>query len=106
MAVDALLVLCTCPDSASAAAVATALLEEKLAACVNRVPGIRSVYRWQDHVEKDDEVLLLIKTRPALYADVERTILQLHPYEVPEVIGLPVSVGSEAYLKWIGDVTT
>lgn len=103
MDAEFLLMVCTCPDDGSAAAVSTALVEERLAACVNRVSGVRSRYRWQEHVEADDEVLLLIKTRAALYAEVEDTILRLHPYENPEVIAIDLAAGASAYLDWIRD---
>jgi periplasmic divalent cation tolerance protein len=103
MNAEFLLVLCTCPDDGSATAVSTALVEERLAACVNRIPGIRSRYRWQDHVETDDEVLLLIKTRGSLYADLEQTIQRLHPYENPEIVAIDIAAGASAYLDWIRD---
>lgn len=102
---DFLLVLCTCPDDGSAAALATALLEQQLAACVNRVPGMKSLYRWEGHVEKDDEILLLIKTRAALFGELEAAIRRLHPYEVPEIIGLPLAAGNTEYLDWIRSST-
>ena len=112
MGADCLLVLCTCPDAASAKTLATALLEERLAACVNRVPGIKSMYRWQDHLEQDDEELLIIKTRGELYPRVEKLIQALHPYELPEVIGVPIEpwlcgvpgmdrFGNDMMMKWI-----
>ena len=103
MNAEFLLILCTCPDDGSAKAVSTALVEERLAACVNRVPGIRSRYRWQDHVETDDEVLLLIKTRGALYAQLEQTIQRLHPYENPEIVAIDIAAGAATYLDWIRD---
>ncbi len=96
-----LLVICTCPDDGSATAVSTALVEERLAACVNRIGGVRSRYRWQEHVETDDEVLLLIKTRAVRYAEVEATIHRLHPHETPEVIAIDLATGASAYLDWI-----
>ena len=95
--------MCTCPDDGSAAAVSTALVEERLAACVNRIPGVRSRYRWHEHVETDDEVLLLIKTRAARYPEVETTIQRLHPYENPEIIAINLAAGASAYLEWIQD---
>jgi len=105
MNADFLLVLCTCPDHRAASAVATALLEKRLAACVNQVPGVRSLFRWKGRIEKDDEVLLLIKTTVDRYADLEETILKLHPYELPEIIGVPLTIGSEAYFDWIRQST-
>lgn len=96
-----LLVLTTCPDTATAQALTTALLSERLAACVNRVPGVKSMYRWQNQVERDDEVLLLIKTRAELFEQLEALIKNRHPYELPEIIAVPVSLGSAEYLAWI-----
>jgi periplasmic divalent cation tolerance protein len=101
MNADYLLVLCTCPDQGAANVVATALLEQRLAACVNQVPGIKSLYRWEGRVEKDDEVLLLIKTTADRFAELEAMIRKLHPYELPEIIGVPLSAGSDAYFDWI-----
>lgn len=103
MDAEFLLVICTCPDDGSATAVSTALVEERLAACVNRIAGVRSRYRWQEHVETDDEVLLLIKTRAARYQEVETTIHRLHPHETPEVIAIELRAGAPAYLDWIRD---
>ncbi|HJP37510.1 MAG: divalent-cation tolerance protein CutA [Gammaproteobacteria bacterium] len=96
-----ILVLCTCPSQQEADAVATALLGERLAACVNQLPGIRSLYRWKGRITRDDEVLLLIKTSADLFASLEKMIKTLHPYTVPEIIAVPVIAGSAEYLGWI-----
>ena len=106
MSSDFLLVMATCPDDSCAAAISTALVEERLAACVNRIGGVRSRYRWKGHVETDDEVLLIIKTRATRYSDVEATIHRLHPDETPEVIAIDLAAGSAAYLDWIKDSVT
>jgi periplasmic divalent cation tolerance protein len=98
---DALLILCTCPDAESAAAIARALVGERLAACVNRMPGLTSVYRWQSEIHEDNEVLLLIKTRRELFERLRARIIELHPYDVPEVIALDVAAGHEPYLEWL-----
>lgn len=95
------IVLNTCPDTASARAIATALVERGLAACVNIVPGIESVYRWQGRVEQGQELLLIIKSNAEHYAALEQTILELHPYELPEIVALPLTAGLPAYLAWI-----
>jgi periplasmic divalent cation tolerance protein len=100
-----LMVLCTCPSQSAAGAIATALLEERLAACVNQLPGVKSMYRWKDRVETDDEVLLLIKTTTRNFAGLEDTINRLHPYELPEIIGVPLTAGSDAYFDWIDNST-
>jgi periplasmic divalent cation tolerance protein len=105
MASDHLLVLCTCPGNTVAAEIATALIEQELAACVNRVTGVKSWFRWEGHLDQEEEVLLLIKTTAARFAELEAMVRRLHPYDVPELIGIPITVGSEAYLKWIGDAT-
>lgn len=105
MSGDYLLILCTCPTSSAATAIATALLEERVAACANQVPGIKSMYRWEGRVEHDDEVLLLIKTTSQMFAQVEAIIGNLHPYELPEIIAVPLAAGSEAYLNWIKSAT-
>jgi periplasmic divalent cation tolerance protein len=102
---DALVVLCTCPDEATAAGIATALLAAELAACVNCVSGIRSMYRWDGQIRDDTEVLLVIKTRAARYAALETTLRAHHPYDLPEIIALPVVAGARDYLNWIGQAT-
>jgi periplasmic divalent cation tolerance protein len=98
---DFLLLLCTCPTREAASAIATALIEERLAACVNQLPGVKSLYRWEGRVEDDDELMLLIKTTASQYPAVEAMIRSLHPYEVPEIIGIPLTIGSDAYFDWI-----
>lgn len=103
---DHLLALCAVPDRDTGQRLARALVEERLAACVNLVPGIASVYRWQGTVEESTECLLLIKTRAALFAALRDRIVALHPYELPEVIGVPVKAGLSAYLNWINENTT
>ena len=100
-----LLCLCTCPDPACADAIAAALVDERLAACVNQLPGLQSVYRWEGKVERAEEVLLLIKTTgdrlPALTARVQA----LHPYELPELIAVEATGGLAPYLAWVAEQT-
>ena len=98
---DRFVVLVTAPAGAPAETLARALVAEGLAACVNRVPGIRSTYRWQGQVHDDEETLLVIKTTAAAYPALERRVRELHPYDVPEVIALPIVRGSEPYLSWL-----
>ena len=81
--------------------IAKALVDQQLAACVNVVPGLTSVYRWQGQTESAQEVLLLIKTRQAVYPELEAALLTLHPYELPEIIAVPIEAGLPAYLSWI-----
>ncbi len=99
---DFQIVLSTCADREEAERIAQALVEQRLAACVNILPGVQSVYRWQGAVERAAEVLMLIKTSPAHLGKVQSTIAALHSYEVPEFLVLPISAGSEAYLAWLG----
>jgi len=102
---DALVVLVTAPSAEKAAELARALVEERLAACGNVVPGLRSIYRWQGKVEDEAEALLVLKTTRARFEALRERILALHPYEVPEVLALPVEAGSAAYLAWIAGET-
>lgn len=96
-----LLVLNTCPDEATAARLARALVEERLAACVNRLPLTASTYRWQGQVVEEAEVLLLIKTASDRYPALAKRLQALHPYQVPEIIALPLCDGLPAYLQWL-----
>ncbi len=101
--VEACVVLCTCPDEEVALRIASTLVEQGLAACVNRVAGVESIYRWEGKIERDREELLVIKTTAARYDALEACIRETHPYDVPEVIALPIERGSRDYLAWIGD---
>ena len=98
---QACVVLVTTGSEAEAETIATALLEERLAACANILSPVRSVYRWQGKIVDDREWLLVIKTRAERFAAVEARVRALHSYEVPEVIGLPLLAGSADYLDWI-----
>lgn len=102
---DALLCLCTCPDPATARQLAETLVDERLAACVNIVPGLRSVYRWQGATHCDEETLLLIKTTRARYPALQARLPALHPYELPELVAVEVADGLPAYLRWLADAT-
>lgn len=99
------LVMTTLPDEASARALAQTLVESGLAACVNVLGACRSIYRWQGAVEQADEVPLLIKARGERYAELESMILSMHPYQVPEIVALPVEKGLPAYLAWLDAAT-
>ncbi len=100
-----LVVLSTLPDLESAEHMATILVEERLAACVNLVPGLTSIYRWQGTLRREPEYLLLIKTTAARFTQVRERIRALHPYEVPEIIALPIRDGDPAYLNWLTENT-
>ena len=103
---NALLVLTNLPDAASARALAGALVETRLAACVNILAPCRSVYRWQGKVEDAAEVPLLIKTTTDRYAALEAAIRQQHPYELPEIVAVPIERGLPDYLAWVAASTT
>ncbi len=96
----------TAPDAETGARIAQVLVEERLAACVNVVPGIRSIYRWQGAIEDDREVLLLIKTRAERIDALAERLSALHPYEVPELLALPVDAGLDRYLQWVTSEVT
>jgi len=98
---DKIVVLSTCDSQESAATLARELVEQRLAACVNILPGARSIYRWQGKIEDASEWVLVIKTRRDLFAPLRETIAKTHSYEVPEVIALPILDGSEPYLAWL-----
>lgn len=106
VAADVLLVLTNCPDEETAERIARALVENRLAACVNELPSVESTYRWQGRVERAVEVPLLIKCTRERYAALEEAIRQLHPYTVPEIIAIPVVAGFAPYLRWVADETT
>jgi periplasmic divalent cation tolerance protein len=91
----------TCSDQGEANRIAQDLVERRAAACVSVVPGVQSVYRWEGKVEKAQEVLLLIKTSAERFAAVRDRIAELHSYETPEIIALPIAAGSDQYLNWI-----
>lgn len=91
----------TCPDRRSARRVADGLIARRAAACVNILPGVTSVYRWQGKVERSAEHLLIIKTTAAGFSALRRAVLALHPYDVPEIIALPVTQGHRPYLDWV-----
>lgn len=96
-----LLVLTNVPDEATAHRMARLLVEGHVAACVNMLAGVRSVYQWQGAVEEAAEVTLLIKTTQARYAELEAAIKAAHPYDVPEIIALPIAAGLPKYLEWV-----
>jgi len=96
-----LVVLCTCPDLATAESLATRLVENRLAACVNILPEIRSIYRWQNEVQQDTETLLVVKTSQETYSQLESWLIGHHPYDVPEVLALPIERGAPDYLDWV-----
>lgn len=96
-----LTVSCTVPNPDLAKKIAQALVEEELAACVQILPGMTSIYRWEGKIIEDTEVLLLIKTKDDCYPNLEARIKTLHPYKVPEIAAIPIQLGEKAYLTWI-----
>lgn len=102
---EVLAVFCTCPDDATAGRLARGLVEARLAACVNILPAIRSIYRWKGETQDDPEVLMIVKTTRSAYKALETWLTEHHPYDVPEVLALPVQYGSTAYLGWVEDET-
>jgi periplasmic divalent cation tolerance protein len=102
---DTLLVISNLPDRASADRLAQALVERRLAACVNILAPCRSVYRWQGALESAEEHPLLIKTTADRYSALEEAIRGLHPYELPEIVAVPLSAGLPAYLNWVAAET-
>ena len=102
---DALLVFTTLPSADKAAELAKLLVEERLAACANLLPAIRSIYRWQGKLQDENEVLLLLKTRAEHLERLKLRILELHPYDVPEVLAVPVEAGYQPYLEWLAGET-
>jgi len=98
-----LLVLCTCPDEPTGLEIARHLVQTRLAACVNVLPGLSSVYRWQGAIETERETLLLAKTDDALLERLQQAIVRIHPYELPEIVAVPIEGGLPAYLRWLAE---
>jgi len=96
-----ILCFCTVPDGETGRRIAREIVESGLAACVNRLPGVESVYRWEGRIEEDGEELLVIKTRADRLANLVDAISRAHPYELPEVVAVPVTGGLEGYLDWV-----
>ena len=94
-------VLITAPDMETAERIGTTVVEERLAACANVVPGVTSIFRWQGAVEREQEVLVVLKTTSDGVDRLRERVVGLHPYDVPEVIALPVGAGHEPYLEWV-----
>jgi periplasmic divalent cation tolerance protein len=98
-------ILSTCPEADTAHRIGRTLVEALLAACVNIAPGLRSIYRWNDAVQDEPEVLMIMKTTGLCLAAAREMLLSLHPYDVPEVVALPVVDGHDAYLRWVTSST-
>lgn len=100
-----LLAFITAPNKDEGERIAESLVSERVAACVNIIGGIESIYRWEGEVTRDSEVLLIIKTTDERYAELERRVIELHSYTTPEIIAFRIERGSEAYLRWLRDST-
>ncbi len=100
-----IIILCNTNSKDSAETIATYLIKESLTACVNIIPKITSIYKWQNKIENDEEYLMLIKTKKELFDKVKEKIQILHPYEVPEIISIDISNGNSEYLKWLNNNT-
>ncbi len=100
-----IVVFITAPDEEEAAKIARAVVDARLAGCVNIIRGIRSIYRWQGKIEDEAEVLMIAKTRQELFEALAKKVKELHSYTVPEVIAFPVVEGSADYLGWLKEVT-
>ena len=101
MTEQVIVALSTCPDEATAQAIAKNLVSERLATCVNRLPGVTSTYFWDGRLQDEAEILLIIKTTAARQAELQARLKALHPYELPELVVLPVTGGNEPYLQWV-----
>jgi len=100
---DVLLTLCTVPDAETGANLAELVIEKQLAACVNVLPGLISIYRWEGNVEQDPEALMLIKTTRTAFPSLRDALAEAHPYDVPEIIAAPIDEGLGEYLRWVRD---
>lgn len=96
-----IVVFITCASKEEADRIASALVAERYAACANMIDKVRSIFRWQDRVEDSDEVLLVLKSKAALFNQIEKTVKEIHSYDLPEIIALPIIKGSKDYLEWI-----
>ncbi len=102
---DILVVLSTFPEADTATRIGRVLVEEALAACVNVVPGIRSIYAWRGAVQDEPEVLMIVKTTSARLPQLRDRLLELHPYDLPEVVALSTAGGHDAYFRWVAEAT-
>ena len=102
---EEIVIFITAPNEDEAAGIGRSLVEARLAACVNIVRNIRSIYTWQGNIEDDSEALMIVKTRKSLFKALSAKVRELHSYDVPEIIALPVTDGSEEYLKWLKEST-
>ena len=100
-----IIILVTCPDKESANKIASSLIEKKLAACVNTIKNVESIFRWKGKIEKSSENLLIIKSKKRLLKKLIADVQQNHPYQLPEILALPIIGGSKAYIDWLNNET-
>jgi periplasmic divalent cation tolerance protein len=105
MMTEYIIVFITAPNEKEAVFISRTIVGERLAACVNIIPSVRSIYSWQGRIEDGQEILLIVKTKKSLFERLQARVKELHSYEVPEIIGLPVVEGSKEYLEWLGQET-
>jgi periplasmic divalent cation tolerance protein len=105
MNTETVMLYCTCPDDETAGSIASQIVDKGLAGCVNRVPGLTSVYKWHGELKTGTEVLLLIKTAADRTEALTAALLSMHPYELPEIIVVPITGGHQPYLDWIRNCT-
>jgi periplasmic divalent cation tolerance protein len=98
---ETVVILSTAPDEETAKRLAQGLIHNRLAACVNIMPGIRSIYRWQDSVQEESEAMMVIKSTRELFTQLEPWLRENHPYDVPEILALPAAAGSSEYMHWV-----
>lgn len=96
-----LVVFCMVPDEETASNISKKLVENNLAACCNIVSGVKSIYRWEEKITEDSELLIIIKTKSTIYKEMQESLIKWHPYEVPEIIALQIKEGNKDYLNWI-----
>ena len=100
-----IIVFVTCSSAEEAEKIASVLVKKRIAACGNIIPDIRSIFWWKDTLEKEPEVLLILKSRSELFPEIEKSVFALHSYETPEIIAIPIVAGSDGYLNWITQET-
>jgi len=105
MTTEYIIVFITAANEEVAAGIGHTIIGERLAACVNIIRSVRSIYRWQGRIEDEQEVLMIVKTKKSLFERLQERVKELHSYSVPEIIGLPVTEGSKQYLEWLGQET-
>jgi len=104
--IEVILILITVPDAKSAECISTLLVDKRLAACVNTISGVSSLYRWEGKLNRDDELILMIKTVKENFDKICLTVISIHPYDMPEIIAIPIVSGATQYMEWIKNETS